>query len=700
MADLSRPSLSRPSLSRLLRPRSIAFVGGGQVVGAIEACRAGGFEGVLHVVNPMRDEIGGIACVASIADLPEPPDAALVALAPEASIAAVSTLRERGAGGAVVIASGFAETGAAGAALQARLVEAAGDMALIGPNCMGVLNQFDGAAIWGDHSHVARLDGPGAAIVSQSGALLIGMLGVERAFPVGYAISTGNQAATDTAACIRAVLEDERVRVIGLYVEGIADPDAFIAACRAAVEKGVAIVALKGGDEGAGATVALSHTAALALPRDRWSALCRRAGVAQVSSPKALVETLKLIATAGLTRGDRLALVSYSGGMNGLAATRAAELHLALPPPGEAAVAALREALPRGLAIANPFDLNIPFRARSGPSLETPDAVASALATFGDGIADQLVFFIDVPRPDEKGLDAIWSGSLARMDEVARRLAIPCAVAGILPEGLPPAFREKLAGQGVAALSGYDAAMEALAANARLAAMHERLRRAPPAPALLRAGQGAATRMLDEHESKRWLAAHGVVVPDGAVVRSAEEAVQAAARLGFPVALKVLGLAHKTEVGGVRLGLRGDGEVRDAFAEMPEAGACLVERMSVLPNVELLVGVTEDATLGLVMTLGAGGVLAELIADTAALLLPSGEAEIRAALSSLRVARLLDGWRGADPVDIDALVANILCIQNAAVAMAGSLVEMDVNPLLATPYGAVAVDAMIVRRTP
>ncbi len=189
------------NLDRLFRPRHIAFIGGTQAAGAIESCRAGGFSGEIWAVNPTRDKIANIPCVPNIESLPDAPDASLLALSPQRSVEAVKALAQIGGGGAVCMSGGFAELRASGRKLQARLKSAARDLAVLGPNCMGVLNLFDGAAVWGANNHVERPGDEGAAIVSQSGAFLFGISNVERAFPLGYAVSTGNQAIIEAADC-------------------------------------------------------------------------------------------------------------------------------------------------------------------------------------------------------------------------------------------------------------------------------------------------------------------------------------------------------------------------------------------------------------------------------------------------------------------------------------------------------------------
>ena len=447
--------VNRSGLARLLRPRNMALVGGRHLAATIRTARRAGFEGEIAVVNPTRDEIEGVACVPSIAALPFVPDAALVALSPARSITAVRELADRGTGGAVVMSSGFRETGETGAALEAELVAAAGEMCLIGPNCLGVLNQLDGAAVFGDDVLAERVNGPAAAIVSQSGAFLIGISCVERAFPLGYAISIGNQAQTTTADCIEALLDDPRVRAIGLYVEGIDDGAALGRACWRAAAAGVPVVALKGGDGDLGREVAQSHTAALVVERTVWDAFVARFGLREVSSLKALVETLKLLTVGGVPRGNAVSLLSFSGGLNGQAARLAGGLGLTLPPPLPDRADALRARLPDTIAVGNPFDMNLPYTSGTGLSLADEDAIAEIITDLACDVADQIVFVLDVPPPGPDRLDAPWLPALRAMAQVKRRLDIPAVVAGILPEGLHPSLRATLLAEGIAPLGGF-----------------------------------------------------------------------------------------------------------------------------------------------------------------------------------------------------------------------------------------------------
>lgn len=690
--------MARSGFARLLRPKTLALVGGRHLEAALRTARRAGFDGEIAVVNPHRDEIGGVACVASPADLPFAPDAALVAVSPARSIEAARALSARGTGGAVVISSGFRETGADGAKLEADLVAAAGDMVLIGPNGLGVLNRFDGAAVFGDDVLAERVEGPGAAIVSQSGAFLIGITCVERAFPLGYAISTGNQAQTGTAACIEALLDDPRVRAIGLYIESFDDGAALGRACWRAAAAGVPVVALKGGDGALGAAVARSHTAALVVERAVWAAFAARFGIREVSSLKALVETLKLLSVGGVPRGPAVSIVSFSGGLNGQVARVAGPLGLALPPPLPDRAAALRARLPATIAVANPLDLNLPYTSNTGPSLADEDAIADIITDLAGGVADLVAFILDVPPSGPDRLDEPWLPATRAMARVRDRLGVPAVVAGILPEGLEPALRARLLAGGLVPLGGFTEAIEAIGHAAALAeaggahgACPELL---PPRPA-------GPCDTLDEAAAKALFAGAGLAVPRH-VVSAADAGALDTALCGFAagarVAVKVLStrILHKAEVGGVALDVARDG-VAGAVAGLRAALAAhdlpldsvLLEEMIEAPAHELILGVKRDPAMGLVMVLGRGGSGVEALgAEPCTLLLPLTDAALDDALGTLGLA------------DHAGLRAAVTAFARFAVAEAPRLETAEINPLILTAGGAAVVaDAVIQLRT-
>ena len=688
------------NLGRLFRPSSIAVVGGSQAEGAIRANRRAGFPGPIWAVNPNRAMLEGERCFARIEDLPYAPDAVLLALSPERSVEAVEGLSAIGAGGAVCMAGGFAELGAGGRVLQNRLRQAAGDMAVLGPNCMGVLNLFDGVAVWGSDNRMEATGERGAALISQSGAFAFGITNIERGFPLGYSISTGNQAVIDAGDCIDAVLEDDRVSAIGLYLEGLEGGNRLGGACWRALQKGVPVVALKGGQTPAGEAIAISHTGAMVVETDLWQAFARRFGIAEVSTPKALVEALKFLTVSGIPRGNRLSAVTFSGGLNGLIAAAAPARGLTLPQPSDEGRAALCAVMPDTVPIANPLDLNVPFSSASGISAENGESLAQGIANLARGVSDMITFFLDVPHRDDLALDAIWLPGLKHMGAVSRELDVPCAVAGILPEGLDLQLRQELINAGVTPLLGFADAMEALSVGAWLG--QAQLRAAGrTAPRLLDAHpEGAGTQMLDEAASKALLRDYGLSVPESRST-TAEDAGPQAEEIGFPVALKVLSdtIAHKAKIGGVQLGLnsreavdQGITDIRQALKGAPGAPSTekfLVEQMVGAPAAEYIVGIKRHAALGLALMVGRGGIEVEAYRQYRALLLPLIEEDLAEELSGIG---LVPGALG-----YDALCAAIRAIATFAQAYQDRLQTLDVNPIIVTRQGsAIAADALII----
>ncbi len=696
----------RQNLKRLLRPRHIAFVGGQVAEYAILACRQIGFDGTLWTVNPRRAEIAGIPCVASLEELPEPPDAAFVALSPERSVTAVRDLAALEAGGVVCLATGFAESGERGETVQRALVEAVGDLALVGPNCMGVLNLFDKVAVWGGGSHLPPPGDHGVAVVSQSGALVYGMLNVERGFPLGYVCSIGNQAVLGAGDFIDVLLDDPRVRAIGLYLEGLVEGGALASACLRALEKDVPIVALKGGNSAVGAYHAIGHTGTLAVDEDLWRAFATRFALVEVTTPKAMVETLKMFALAGPLKGRRLLAVTFSGGLNTLIAERAPRLGLELPAPSPARQGALAAVLPEDVRVTNPFDLNIPWAASSGITFDDAPAIARCVADLASGETDAIAFFMDIPRPGHD-VEKIWVNVVAAMIEVCAITGLPCVVAGIYPEGLDENIRHRFSAAGIAPLLGFQDALDAIAAAAGYRDRRARVIEGAERGVLLVPQDRPAQQnllTLDEWEAKKLIATAGLDVP-ASWAGPSHDAPEAAAQLGFPVAIKVLdaNIAHKSRAGGVALNLRNREEVADATAAIGRAvaaavlgsaaGRVLVESMIDDGIGEFLIGLRRHAALGLALVIGRGGTRTETFRDYATLLLPVSEEHIRGAVESLRVVREAER---PDPL-VDAVTAAACTVAQFAEMHRDSLAELDVNPLIVRRQGdAVVADALIV----
>jgi acyl-CoA synthetase (NDP forming) len=511
----------------------------------------------------------------------------------------------------------------------------------------------------------------------------------------------GNQACLGLADFMAVLAEDPRVTAIALYIEGITDVAAFADAAIAALERGVPMVALKAGSSELGSRLAVTHTSSLAGDDALYDALFQRLAIARAQSVPELLETVKLLSVSKPPAGNRLAVFTCSGGDSLMAADAAAPLGIALPQPTPRCAEALRRILPDFATVANPLDYNTSLWGHR------EELVRCFSALLSDPY-DAAMLVIDYPHEGIAGR-AECDVSVDALVEAAGQAGVPAAVCSTLPELLPAAARDRLIAAGVAPLQGLPEGLAALAAaighGARRAEIGSsgaealrlpRLAPPPPSPVL-----------LDEARSKAELAAFGLEVPAARAV-PVGGAAEAAAELGFPVAIKVLApfLAHKTEAGAVALNLASAAAVEEALATMQArlsaAGAgslqtVLVESMVTDAVAELIVGVVRDERLGLALVLGGGGVLVELARDTQRLLLPASRAEIQRALSRLAAAKLLAGYRGRPAGDLEAALDAIAAIAAFADAHRDRLVELDVNPLLVRPRGrgAVAVDALI-----
>ncbi|HEX4508347.1 MAG TPA: acetate--CoA ligase family protein [Alphaproteobacteria bacterium] len=675
------------SLSRLLRPRSIAVIGGRPAAEVIRQSDLIGFDGEIWPVHPKLDQVEGRRAYRSVAELPGAPDAAFVAVNRALTVEVVGDLAAHGAGGAVCYASGFSESGADGNSLQQALIAAAGAMPFLGPNCYGLINYLDNALLWPDQ-HGGRRVARGVAIVTQSGNIGLNFTMQKRALPIAYLATLGNQAAVGLSAVIETLLDDDRVTTIGLHIEGIDDPRALAAVSARARRRGVPIVALKTGRSAAGAELTVSHTASMGGADAAVDAFFRRIGIVRVQTIPIFLETLKLLHFGGPLTGRAIASMSCSGGEAALIADAVEESPLDFRPLDTTQAARVAATLPELVTISNPLDYHT-FSWRNGPALtETFSAMMAA-------DYDLTMPLLDFPRPDRCD-DADWMISAEAMVAAAQRTGRRGAVVATLPDAFPEERAMALAEAGIAPLFGMDDALAAASAAAdagEFARMASRPVRLDPPPA----GRCAA---LSEWDGKQILARYGLPVPEGLLAASAAQAVAAAETIGFPVVVKAVGaqIAHKTELGAVRLDLTDGAAVAEsASALLPLAGRVSAERMVSDAVAELIVGVMRDPALGPVLLVGSGGILAELVGDRALMAMPAAAHEIYAAIAGLKAARLLAGHRGKPAGDIGATIAAILAIQAFALDHLDRLAELDVNPLMVRPKGSgvVAVDALI-----
>jgi len=704
---------ARFDLAPLLRPRSVAVVGATDRPGSygdatMRNLAALGFAGPVWGVHPARREVHGRPCVPSLDDLPEPVDAVVVAIPAGGVPDVVRAAGRRGCGGVVVFAAGFAEAG--GAALQAELVDAAAGLPVIGPNCDGLVAFHAGAALWGD----ALLPRPPGrvALISQSGNVAVNALALGRGLRFHTVASVGNQAVIDAGTLLDALVEEEGLGSVALFLESDGDGGRLAGALARAAERDVGVAVLKVGATAAGATAAAAHTGALAGDQRVFRALVEEAGAAWADDVHDLLELAKALAVPGarvragaLEPGGRdagaapdpgtgLAILTCSGGDSGLAADEAGRLGIPLATLAAATAARLEPLLPDAATVGNPLD----YTAMIWGERERLAQIVRVVAD--DPAVDQLLLFFDEPPGMEPGLRASWDAVRDGLADGAVDAAAPVLLASTLPELLQDASAAALLDRGIPAVAGLRTALACAAALRRPHGDAERLRAI--AAAVGPGGASGAGAWLSEADAKALLRAAGVAVPLGRVVADEDDAVTAARELGGPVAVKASApsLQHKSEAGALALHVSGDDAVRAAHgrvtaAARPTSGrddtvAVLVERMAP-PGIELVVAARGDAVVPALLV-GLGGVWTELLDDVAIVPLPASPARVAAALRSLRGAALLTGGRGSVSVDLDAIAA--LAAAAGDLLLDERLTLLELNPVIAGPTGAVAVDAV------
>ena len=673
---------------RLLNPRTIATFGGANAQEVIRQSDLMGYKGEIWPVHPKKTEILGRKVYRSVEDLPGSPDAAYVGVNRNLTIDIVRDLAARDAGGAVCYATGFIEAGEEGFELQKQLLDASGDMPLIGPNCYGLLNYLNGAMLWPDQQGGQRVD-EGVAIITMSSNVGFNLTMQRRGLPIAYMISLGNRLKYDLHDAIHTFAQQEKVTAIGLFLETMPDPRAFQEGVNLARELGKPIVAIKVGRSDVAQKMVVSHTASMAGSDVLVSALFKRLGVARVDSLEALIEALKVLHVLGPLNGGRIGAMSTSGGDLTLLAD-ALGPNLTMPPLSEKIAKDLQAIIHERMVAANPFD----FQMFDWNDEEQNFKNFSAFLVEDFDVA---LCVLDYPREDTCD-QSTWGGTEQGFIRAAKETNTKAAIFSTFSDVISEPVVARLMKDGVAMLGGIDDGIAGIQAAVDVGAVWSK----PLSPLLLSnfgQQQDGPINMVNEAESKALLAQNGIPVPAAQVVRSAEEAAAAAEALGYPVVVKALGVAHKTDVGGVRLHLGSPDDVSAAVKEMSElSDSYLVEKMVEGVVAELIVGVARDEQFGPYLVVGGGGILVEMMKDSASLLMPTSRDRVLDALSLLKCAPLLKGFRGAPPADLNAAADVILAVADMVENDPSSIIELDINPLMLLPEGkgVVAADALII----
>lgn len=698
------------SVERVLKPRSIAIVGASADPRAfgnfvLQNLERFGYAGEIHLVSRSSQEINGRPCVSSIDALPEGIDLAVLAIPESGVLDAVRTLGARKTGATVIFASGYAEAGDEGRARQEVLTEVANatGMALIGPNCMGFTNFEAGVPVTFEAIAPYPCAGrKGVGVVAQSGAMAANLRDafMGRGQPITAAVSTGNEAVLGIEDYLSWFIRDAQTSAIAVYAEQIRRPQTFIKLAREAREAGKPIVMLMPGKSARAREAAQSHTGALAGDHATTSVLLAREGVVIVDTLDELFDTTTIVARFPMPPAAGTAVMTASGAVKNIVLDFANDIGLALPSLTGPTLQKLTELLPDFAVADNPLDYTT-------IGVRNPGLIGELIDTV---LAD--------PNVGSLVLAIMGGPPIAQRDKAdhlvpALARATKPAVLAVMGDNnvLEPFFVEAIAASGVPFFRSPE---RALRACARVAAYGESLQRAKRAQTALPVaiplpGPVPANGIFPEYQGKQWLAAAGLPVPPGRLAKGIDDALRIADEIGYPVVLKAQAseLPHKSDVGGVLVGLADENALRAGWDKLHRSVAshrpelvldgALVEAMGPR-GLELVVGAKRDAEWGPVVLVGLGGIWIEVLKDVRLIPADLTEADIVVELRRLKAAAMLDGVRGADGVDIDAIAKAVAAI-GAQMRANPQITEIDVNPLVAYPDRVLALDALVVCST-
>jgi acetyltransferase len=707
-------------LSPLIAPKSVAIVGASQrsseLAGreprgnrVIRNLKNFGFAGTIVAVNPKYTEVIGCPCYPDLAAIPDAPDCVVLAVPNRHVPDLLDAAAAAGARAAVVFAAGFAEIGGAGKERQARLEALSRERGLLicGPNCYGVLNVYGKAPLFASTIPAGFLAGP-LALVSQSGGLsttIANALMLNRQVGLSHIISCGNQAGATVEEYLNYLVEDENTRVIAAFVEGFKQPEKLLAVAAKAVERNKPLIVLKGGRSEVSQRAAATHSGSLAGSAEVIDAAFRQNGIVQVRSINELIDTVSIFSCDGYMNkykgGRRIGVLSGSGGECTLVCDAAANAGLEVPELTATTRSQLQEAVADFGNMNNPLD-------GTGAMFDDEKIFPRLLqALITDANIDLVNINLEANDPRPRELKSGNRFSLL-IEQAAAASAKPIATFSSVVGG--PVDREillPLRAAGVPIMEGAECATLAL----RNLAEYYEFRTEWQSKAVQRidtraAQPGLASGTLPTEEAFRLLESHGIPVLPTTLARDCEQAINAAERMGFPVVLKVESaqISHKSDVGGVAVGLTSAADVREACARIqqqvhtraPEAKieGLVVQRMAGA-GVEMILGIKRDTMFGPVVVCGFGGILVELLKDVAIAIPPLSKEQAQSMISRLRGAAILGGVRGQAPADVDALCEAIVRLSHLAVSLGDQLNGLDINPLIVQTQGAVAVDALI-----
>jgi len=672
---------SQSRLRRLFSPKSVAVIGGGVWCrSVIEQLFKIGYKGKIFPVHPSKKEILGLKYFKDLEEVPIEIDASFVGVNRNITIEVIKKLNDLNAGGAVCFASGFleAEDDKQGSGkLQKSLIEAAGDMPILGPNCYGFINYLDRSVLWPDQ-HGGKAVDRGVAILTQSSNLAINITMQTRGLPISYIMSVGNQASLGFPEIGMYLLSDPRVTALGLHIEGIGDVRAFEELATKARKLGKSIVVLKVGKSAEARKAAQSHTASLAGNAQGAKSLFKRLGISEVDRLEVLLDTLKIFHLNGPLFSKNVRSLSCSGGEASLVSDLAQEYGIQFPKLEKENISELRSVLGEMVALSNPLD----YHTYIWGDVEAMASTFIAMMRGHDGIT---IIIVDFPRNDNCDPSA-WNCVITAAKKAKIVEDKPLALVSTLSENIPEQVSFKLLESNIITLHGLDTALAAICAGSSNQTLVN------PKPIFLSNPTGEST-LVDEYVAKKSLEKYGLKIPKTEKCLLSD-AHFVSDQIGYPVVLKALGSAHKSEMGEVVLNLENKKAVKNASKKISKKNV-IIEKMIDDTIVELLIGIVHDPAHGMLLTIGAGGILTEILSDTSSLLLPSSEDDVLECFNQLKISKIAKGYRGFSGVDVNQIVDAIMKIQEFVLDNRDKVFEIEINPLLVTSSEVIVADALI-----
>ena len=699
---MSNPGAHEPdtmAIQALLRPDSIAIIGATADANKLNGrplhyLRRDGFQGRIYPVNPNYEEVLGMQCYPDVDSLPEAPDLAIVAVAARRVVATVEALGRKGTRAAIVFGAGFAEMGEDGLRLELELLAAArkSGIRICGPNNLGVINAFDGVtATFSQYAFDPPIAGP-VAFASQSGAFGTGIaaLARNRGVGFGYFVNTGNEVDITLTEVLEGLLDDDRIKVAAAYLEGLKNPESLLRLADKAIRLGKPLVVTKVGRKAAGIRAAASHTGALAGEDAVFDGVVRQHGIIRARNEEHMLDLVSAFSTCSIPEGRGVAIVTQSGGAAALLADRAEDLGLDVPVLGADIQARLRDVIPPFGMPGNPVDLTAQFIAE--PEILTKSV---QIAMEDPAVHTAVIWF--------QLMHAFADALVDVLSELKRTVAKPFVVCWL---AAPPAALDRLREEGICVIGATEPAIDIIAGLVAFGETRKRLLKAPrPKLSTLPPADDSAVQPLPSMAARTLLAEVGIPLVEAEVATNAVDAGAAAERLGLPVAIKVesLDVPHKSDAGGVRLGLASLDAVKTATDEIIAAviqhdSAARIDGVLVQPmaasGAELVIGMRRDPMFGPIIMLGLGGIFVEALKDVAFARAPILRNDVPLMIDSLQGKAVFEGVRGQPPVDVETLTDVLVALSQLAIEHP-EIIEIDLNPVFASPDGLTAVDWLV-----